>query len=299
MVKTTSGSKGRTFLIKRENGTFHITKDGVTLAKSVSHEDVVAELGCRLLEQGANKAVEGAGDGTTGCVTIAQALANALMAHMEEGADHVQLLKETEDAASVVLQALKKQAKKVKSESTCVKIATIALNNDKYYGELIGQTVWAASQNGIVQFEESENTYTEVIQQQGSRYDRPYPWKELLGKNHIKVAYQNPLVYVFTEDVESLNQITPLVNQSHEEGRPLVIFATDFSNIVIQTIIQNHHVNNLKVLPIIMPGYGDEKIEQAKDIASIVEDDNVFQLVADRFGFTIFTKDYTSKHIFS
>ena len=62
-VKVTLGAKGRNVLIEGLRGVPHITKDGVTVAKSITLEDAQENIGATLIKEVANKTLEVTGDG--------------------------------------------------------------------------------------------------------------------------------------------------------------------------------------------------------------------------------------------
>lgn len=63
-VACTLGAKGRNVLIEQGNGySPHITKDGVTVARSIIFEDVVKDMGASLIKEAANNTANDAGDG--------------------------------------------------------------------------------------------------------------------------------------------------------------------------------------------------------------------------------------------
>ena len=64
-VAVTLGPKGRNVIIEQSWGAPKITKDGVTVAKSIVLEDKFENLGAKLVQDVANKTNEVAGDGTT------------------------------------------------------------------------------------------------------------------------------------------------------------------------------------------------------------------------------------------
>ncbi|KAI7990206.1 hypothetical protein LOK49_LG12G02134 [Camellia lanceoleosa] len=68
-VKVTMGPKGRTIVIEQSFGGPKVTKDGVTVAKSIEFKDKVKNVGASLVKQVANATNDEAGDGTT-CATI-------------------------------------------------------------------------------------------------------------------------------------------------------------------------------------------------------------------------------------
>ncbi|KAF5752448.1 Chaperonin CPN60-2 [Tripterygium wilfordii] len=68
-VKVTMGPKGRNVVIEQSYGAPKVTKDGVTVAKSIEFKDKVKNIGASLVKQVANATNDVAGDGTT-CATI-------------------------------------------------------------------------------------------------------------------------------------------------------------------------------------------------------------------------------------
>ena len=75
-VKVTLGPKGRNVVIEQEYEAPHITKDGVTVAKSVYLEDPYENIGAELVRNVASKTGTDAGDGTTTATVLAQAIVN-------------------------------------------------------------------------------------------------------------------------------------------------------------------------------------------------------------------------------
>ena len=64
-VVSTLGPNGRNVVISKPNQTPQSTKDGVTVAKNITLEDPIQELGVQMLKQAAIKTADNAGDGTT------------------------------------------------------------------------------------------------------------------------------------------------------------------------------------------------------------------------------------------
>jgi chaperonin GroEL len=73
-VKATLGPKGRNVLIGRTYGSPRISKDGVTVAKSIELPDRLENMGAQMLREVAVKTSELAGDGTTTATVLAQAI---------------------------------------------------------------------------------------------------------------------------------------------------------------------------------------------------------------------------------
>ena len=71
-VRSTLGAAGNTVITEDDFGRPHITKDGVTVAKTVNLTDPVEHLGASIVKQASIKTAEDAGDGTTTSIVITQ-----------------------------------------------------------------------------------------------------------------------------------------------------------------------------------------------------------------------------------
>ena len=74
-VAVTMGPKGRTVIIEQSWGSPKVTKDGVTVAKSIDLKDKYKNIGAKLVQDVANNTNEEAGDGTTTATVLARAIA--------------------------------------------------------------------------------------------------------------------------------------------------------------------------------------------------------------------------------
>lgn len=299
VVKTTSGSKGHTILIEYDKVDAtnqkvvkipYITKDGVTVARHIKCQDVVENMGCQLLQQAAELTVNQAGDGTSSTIIMSQSLIQSIIELNVE--DHRTLFEQIEKATEYIQEQLKKSKRKIKSLKDCIRVATISTNN-KDLGELVGTVMWDARENGVVLFELSENGETYVYQEFGSRYERMYDLKQFLGSTGTKVSYDSPLVICIPDEVTSIDVLMPHLESTKEENRALVIIAPDYSKLVLQILEFNAVKNGYKILPLFVPGYGEEKKEYFKDIQALVSNDNIDKVVATKSDFTLFTKDMT------
>src|SRR6195256_466772 len=73
-VKVTLGPKGRNVVIEKAYGSPVITKDGVTVAKSIELEDKFENMGAQMVKEVASRTSDIAGDGTTTATGLAQAI---------------------------------------------------------------------------------------------------------------------------------------------------------------------------------------------------------------------------------
>ena len=73
-VSSTLGAGGKCVLLEDSAGRPVITKDGVTVADSVTLLDPVENMGATLLKEAARKTVKEAGDGTTTATVLAHSI---------------------------------------------------------------------------------------------------------------------------------------------------------------------------------------------------------------------------------
>ena len=73
-VKVTMGPRGQNVVIENPGGYPILTKDGVTVAKSVNLSDRFANLGVQMAKEAASRTAEAAGDGTTTATVLTRAI---------------------------------------------------------------------------------------------------------------------------------------------------------------------------------------------------------------------------------
>ena len=124
VVAVTLGPKGRNVVIEKSYGDPKITKDGVTVAKDIEtkgHEN----LGVKLMASVANKANEGAGDGTTTATVLARAIANGGNKNVAAGADPMNLKRGVDLAVQEVVATIKKKSTPIKDRKEIAQVGTI------------------------------------------------------------------------------------------------------------------------------------------------------------------------------
>ena len=91
-VVTTLGPKGRNVVIQSPSGPI-VTKDGVTVAKSVELECPYEDLGAQLCKQVSSKTNDSAGDGTTTATVLAQAIVKEGLKFVSAGGNPISVKK--------------------------------------------------------------------------------------------------------------------------------------------------------------------------------------------------------------
>ena len=136
-VVSTLGPNGRNVVISKPGDYPQSTKDGVTVAKSISLEDPNEELGVQLVKQAAITTANVAGDGTTTSTLLAREMVKSGLSHLNNGANAVEIKRSIDTAVKQVVNTLRSNAEDITSEEQLEQIATISANNDPETGKLI------------------------------------------------------------------------------------------------------------------------------------------------------------------
>ena len=263
-VKSTLGPSGKTVIIDSPNHTrgLTITKDGVTVAKSIHLSDPVENMAVRIVREASERTAMTAGDGTTTAVVITEALVEGGMA-LKADWGTVKKINQLSERTEGLLDKVSVRTTKRWIED----IATISANNDRHIGKLIADTYKKIGKNGVVTVEKSmtTDTYAEVIK--GIRMDRGYTNK-LFVNNQKNDEYLAEDCFILMTDIElsAITQIQGVLEPVINSRKPLLIVAPCSANFT-NTIAANVLKNNLKYCIVEPPQFGYKQHELMQDLA--------------------------------
>ncbi len=268
-VKVTLGPKGRNVVISRSFGAPKVTKDGVTVAKEIELEDPLENMGAQMAKEVASKTADVAGDGTTTATVLAQALVNAGLKNVAAGANPIDLKRGIDKAVQAVVESLREQSEAVKDDFDKIRqVATISANNDEEIGQLIADAMKRVSVDGVITVEEAKGTETYVEEVQGMQFDRGYlsPYF-VTNTEQMTVEYENAYILIHDKKISNVKDILPVLEQTAQEGRPLLIIAEDVEGAALGTLVVNRLRGTLNVVAVKAPGFGDRRKAMLEDIA--------------------------------
>ena len=256
-VKSTLGPMGNTVLIESASHTHGITvtKDGVTVAKSIQLLDPVENLAVQMMREAASRTAANAGDGTTTAIVLTEAIVKSAMEKLDGDNNKPQVLRDLVSITNDVVKSLKKRSTQV-SDKKLLDVATISANNDGEVGKIIADTYSSVGKNGIVTVEKSQGAETSFETTNGLKVDRGYS-SPLFINNQKKDECIMEDVHILVSDAEINNILViesilkPIIN----EGKKLLIVAP-CSQQVINTLAANVMKNSLKLCAIIPPSFG-------------------------------------------
>jgi chaperonin GroEL len=268
-VKVTLGPKGRNVVIDKKFGAPVITKDGVTVAKEIELSDRFANMGAQMVKEVASKTGDDAGDGTTTATVLAQAIINVGLKNVTAGANPMELKRGIDKAVKKVVESIRSQAKEIGEHSEKIEqVATISANDDQQIGKLIAEAMEKVGKEGVITVEEAKGTDTTVEVVEGMQFDRGYisPYF-VTNTEKMEAELDNPFILIYDKKISTMKDLLPVLEQSAQSGRPLLIIAEDVDGEALATLVVNRLRGSLKVAAVKAPGFGDRRKEMLQDIA--------------------------------
>jgi len=267
-VKSTLGPRGQTVLIESSEHTqgLTVTKDGVTVAKSIFLIDPVENLAVRMMKQASEKTANTAGDGTTTAIVLTEALVKAGQKYISKEDNIIQVVREIRTAGDELIEKIKKSSVKVTDEML-IDIATISANNDLELGQIIAGAYEKVGHDGIVTVERSQtdSTYAQVTN--GIKVDRGYSSTMFINdQRRDECIMEGVKVLICDTEISNILQIENILKPIIQNGDKLLIIGNCSQN-VINTLSANVQRNGLKFCNIMVPSFGYKSHELMQDIA--------------------------------
>src|SRR4051812_8191030 len=283
-VKVTLGPKGRNVVIDKKFGAPTITKDGVTVAKDIELKDPIENMGAQLVKEVASKTADSAGDGTTTATVLTQAIYGLGIKNVAAGANPMDLKRGIDKAVIAVVENLKKQSKKISGSNEIAQVATISSNSDETIGKMIADAMDKVGKDGVITVEEAKGTETEVKTVEGMQFDRGYlsPYF-VTNTEKMEAELDAPFILIYDKKISSMKELLPILEQTAQTGKPLVIVAEEVEGEALATLVVNKIRGALRVAAVKAPGFGDRRKAMLEDIAILTGG----QVISEERGFKL------------
>lgn len=251
VIGRTLGPGGNPVLIERDGMAPLITKDGVTVAKSLGIDKAEANIIVEAAKEICLNTAKDAGDGTTTAIVLADAIVSAgqdfIKGHPKCNPQRVvSELKELYEL--VITPYLKDAATLINDPKELLNVATISANGDKKIAESVVEAVLAAGEDGTVLLEEAQGDQMKVETIDG--YIITAGLKEIgqLGPIFIndnsnqQCKMDQGYVFLYDgtiTDLKPLGFVQGAIEGTELYGSPLIIVAHDFSDVVMDKIAHN------------------------------------------------------------
>lgn len=267
-VKVTMGPKGRNVVLEQSFGAPKVTKDGVTVAKSIEFKDKVKNIGASLVKQVANATNDAAGDGTTCATVLTRAIFTEGCKSVAAGMNAMDLRRGITMAVDCVVTNLKSRARMISTSEEIAQVGTISANGDREIGELIAKAMEKVGKEGVITISDGKTLDNELEVVEGMKLDRGYisPYFITNQKNQ-KCELDDPLILIYEKKISNLNAVVKILELALKKQRPLLIVAEDFESEALATLILNKLRAGIKVCAIKAPGFGENRKANLQDLA--------------------------------
>ena len=266
-VGSTLGASGKCVILEDSEGIPQITKDGVTVANSITLRDPLENIGATLIKQAAQKTVKDAGDGTTTATVLAKAILNEAESHSL--LDDERAMKDgIKTGVNNVISYLNKKSKKITGKKIN-QVATISANNDTELGDIIGKAFKMVDETGVVMMETNEQPETVVELIEGVQYSQPLKNNHFItNKEKGTAELENPLVLIVESQIPNIRKIQSILEVVIKNNKSLLIIA-DVDQQVVSALAMNKVKGNIKVNVINAPIYGISKKDVLSDLCAV------------------------------
>jgi len=267
-VSVTLGPKGRNVVIDQSYGAPKITKDGVTVAKSIEFADRFMNMGAQLVRQVANKTNDVAGDGTTTATVLTRAIFSEGCKAVAAGMNPMDLRRGISLATDACVVTLGTLSKPISSKAEIAQVATISANSEVSIGQRISDAMERVGKEGVITVNDGKTLDDELEVVEGMKFDRGYISPYFITDNKTQECeFENPFILLVEKKVSSIASIVPLLESVIKTQRPLLIVAEDVESEALATLIVNKLRAGIKICAVKAPGFGDNRKATLQDLA--------------------------------
>ena len=270
-VVTTLGPNGRNVVIAQQGGMLpQSTKDGVTVAKTVTLKDPVENLGAQMVKQAAVQTGDTAGDGTTTSTLLAKELILEGMNHLSQKHNAVAIKRGMEKTAKEIVKHLKEMSTDIASEDQIKQVATISANNDTEVGDLIAAAIDKVGLEGVVTVEESKSYETTLETVEGMQFERGYSSPYFVTDNStMQAQLDEPYILLYDGRISQVKELLPVLEAVSQQNKSLLIIAEDIDGEALAAMIVNKMRGILKCCAVKAPDFGERRTHILEDIATL------------------------------
>ncbi|MBV9423766.1 MAG: chaperonin GroEL [Solirubrobacterales bacterium] len=266
-VKVTLGPKGRYVVLDKKFGAPTITNDGVTIAREIEVEDVFQNQGAQLVREVATATNDVAGDGTTTATVLAQSIVREGLKNVAAGANPLALKRGIEKAVDDVVKNIESQSTEISGKEQIARVASISAADDEI-GDVIADAIEKVGKDGVVNVEEGQTFGMDLEFTEGMQFDKGYisPYM-VTDQDRMEATLEDPYILIANQKIGSVRDLLPVLEQTIQSGKPLLIIAEDVEGESLATLVVNKLRGTFTGVAVKAPGFGDRRKRMLEDIA--------------------------------
>lgn len=281
-VRVTLGPRGRNVVIERPGMAPHVTKDGVTVAKSINLKDQFENLGAQMIKEVASQTVDVAGDGTTTSTILAHSIYKNGLKLIAAGYNPTDIKKGIDKVVPIIVEQLQANSEPVKSNEEIAQIGKVSANGDESIGRMLADAMEKVGKDGVITVEEAKGHKTTLEVVEGMQFNRGYvsPFFVTNSEKLTAELKKDPLVLITNKQFDHMKDLLPVLEQVHPTKRSILIICDEIEGEALNTLTVNKMRGTLDVCVIRAPEFGSARHDMLLDIATLTGG----QIVSDSSG---------------
>ena len=281
IVGSTLGPGGRPVLIERDGLSPLITKDGVTVAKSLGVDNAEANVIIESAKEICLNTAKQAGDGTTTAIVLANALTKHGLDFLDSHPKYnpQRMVNELNDLyKGVVVPFLKENSKKVNGREDLLYVANISANGDKEIAAAAVKAVMDAGDDGHVLIQERDSVGIEVESINGFIVTTGLKDLGQVGPAFVndranqQAKMDKGLIFLYDGSLNDLKvpaSIQSAIEGTEFYGKPIIVFAHEFADTVLDKFAKTTK-GGYTVVPVKTPmmGFSGSRASFLQDMAA-------------------------------
>ena len=263
-VASTIGPIGNNVLINSDETLPYITNDGVTIAKAIESDDEEINGILDIIKNAAFKTNEEVGDGTSTTLVLVKSLYDEGIKLINNGISPIIL----KNKLNEILNTLTDNLSSIKRESSTLMLENIASisANDKNLGMFISEIFGKMKTKYAIKIVEGESTttYYEINKGYNIAINNISP---IYFKDEEKINLSNCHVLITTGYLNSLEDISDVINEVIVRNETLIILVDDCNNEINNNLISYYLKEGIKIFIFNFLDYGSRKTIIKQDIA--------------------------------
>ena len=265
IVSKTMGPVASNVIIS-EYGSPRITKDGITVIKSVELKDKFENVAAQLIREASEKTNTQSGDGTTGTAVLLQSIFKNGLKHTNVGGNKIQIRNGITKAANKAIELLKQNSKSISTKEEIYQVAKISSNHSDEIATVLSGVFDKIGTRGVIKVETGNTTETVSKIVDGCQYDVGYISPFFCTNDKMEADLDNPLTIFCDKKLSNAQEMIPMLQAVSQVGKPLFIMCEDMDGEALNTLV----VNKLRGFPVCVvksPSYGDNRKAILQDLA--------------------------------
>lgn len=267
-VSVTLGPAGKNVIID-EYGSIHSTRDGVTVAKSISLKDPFENIGANAIKEVAEKSNARAGDGTTTSTVLCASIFKNGLKYVSLGSNATQIKNGIAKAAREVVSNVRKMSTPISTKDDIKQVATVSANGDKSIGEIIANVMDKIGKDGTIKVENGNSMEMTSKIVEGMVIDQSYASPYMVTNPETGDAeLENPFVLIANKKIANIQEMLPCLQGVNQTGASLLIIADDYQEDILATLVMNK-LRGFNCVAIKSPSFGSQRKLVLDDIATL------------------------------